>query len=1737
MRKNGWLRCVIVTAMLSMFLVGTVNVAFRPVFSEEVKYEGEPSTIENPPLNVTVQKGNSRATYQTTTNPKTESLFSSLTRTDSFDRNQNSDGIRERRDFVSLAENSVEFVVGVNDARPDACTALTNAICKGQGEIMNTVSIKGETIAFVARMPSKNVAYFAEEAQKGNLVRYIQPRVKFQALFVPNDPEWAYQWGPQKIEVDSAWNTTTGRHSVLVAIIDTGIDYTHPDLAANYVPLGRDWANNDSDPLDDNGHGTHCAGIVAAVLNNSVGIAGVANVSIMAEKGLDAGGSGWDDDLANAFIHAVDEGADILSNSWGGYQESYLILDAVQYAYSHGVLIIAAAGNEGWSTKLYPAAYDEVIAVTATDSSDNPAGFSNFGDWVEVAAPGVDILSTFPTYNFTLHNSPYNKNLYYDYLSGTSMACPHVAGLAALVKSRFPNAAQDWIRTQIRYTVDDLGPAGFDEHYGYGRINARKAVEQAPPAHDLVLFELSKPKRVQPGETVLLNATVLNFGANDEHDVLVQLFVNDTLTSAMSIAYLTNGTTTTASLSWSPLTEGTYNITLYIVPVPGETAIANNHMSNMISARTIVHWVLFDQTRCDPISFYSVWVENMTSKGYAVDTYDFGTITSERLRGYDVFVVPQAFDSYSADEISAIEAFVMGGGGLLVIGDNYPFICSTLTEFAGITWSPEAYGWWGDTSNITPHKVTEGISLAFFASPLSQLHVSSSATSLIRDGYGYGEHLFAASEIGAGRVIALADENTIDDMDIGHDDNFKLAMNTIDWLFGVKYEHELAVGVNGPKFIEPNASSTINATVYNAGRNNETNVGLMLLMNGSLVSNVTIPELANGTSYTVDYLFVPSMEGVYNLTAYTPPVMGENVTANNVYTLYVYVQYPLIKPVEGQYANYSIKYLDAYGNPVSTGFWNFTYDHYVDRYRIFVSVQVREFSGEGTYWMVVNTMTRMVESGVWAGLWYPGWIETGLHIGSPVNLLYGTMYVNGSKIIPVGLYPIDCWEFPVNAQEVLWHDKVSGLWVAMDSTAGPYSVELRLVDTNVPIGTKYEHELTVTIEAPTFLEPANASLLNATVYNIGLNTEGSVALTLLVNGTEVDSTVIPTLPNGSSYVLSHMWTPVLESIYNVTAYVKPVYGENVTDNNVATKMVHVRTVKGYALFDQTHMNDWIVSYSVWVSDLLNKGYVIDTLTSGPITPSSLESYNVLVIPQVGASFNVDEITAIQDYVQNGGGLLVIGSDSPFVYSSLTGFAGIIWGYGGYGGYTSNITPHLVTDGVGMAYFGSPGVIYINGSSQSLIRDCVGNTLLAVSTVGTGAVVCIADQDSINGACIGYGDNRRLAENMISWLMTRPPVASFVYSPHDPCVGEVIAFDASASHDPDGTITAYSWSFGDGATGEGVMTNHFYAASGTYTVMLTVTDDDGMNSTASANVTVARAMLDVQVKVGSIHFRGETAEFYVLTSSFGRMVDADVSATLYFNGSPVESFTSIEHVTTGLYRIPYAVPLDASAGTYTLVAESSYLTLNGVAIESFLLSPTFAGWNALLIGMNGTVGSIKTDLGMVEVKLDAINASLVSIDERTLIINSTLGLIRADVDTVNAKLTGLAGTVATIQTSLGTIVVDVADIKLEVVAINGTSVTIQTTLGTMNGTVADVKGDVATVVVPGVGQIQTDISKLQKAQETDVVSLYVILAITLIAAAASVLSAILALRSRKTPKPETPAPVTPASVPPASTPVV
>ncbi|NIN67140.1 MAG: S8 family serine peptidase, partial [Anaerolineae bacterium] len=302
------------------------------------------------------------------------------------------------------------------------------------------------------------------------------PRVEYaeldhlvHATIIPNDPSYDLQWGPSKIKAPAAWDVTKGSSAIIIAIVDTGVDLDHRDLNDKIVP-GWDFANDDPTPQDDHGHGTHVAGIAAAETNNGIGVAGISwQARIMPVKVLDENGDGSYWDVTQGVDYACNHGAQIINLSLGGSTPSDTLEDAMEQAYADGCLIVAAAGNGGGDFVDYPARFPEVMAVAATDESDNRAGFSDYGPEVEVAAPGVNIYST-------LWNDKYG------WKSGTSMAAPHVAGQAALIWSVCPDPTHEEVRSIIDSTADDRGASGWDPYYGYGRINAVAAVQAATPA-------------------------------------------------------------------------------------------------------------------------------------------------------------------------------------------------------------------------------------------------------------------------------------------------------------------------------------------------------------------------------------------------------------------------------------------------------------------------------------------------------------------------------------------------------------------------------------------------------------------------------------------------------------------------------------------------------------------------------------------------------------------------------------------------------------------------------------------------------------------------------------------------------------------------------------------------------------------------------------------------------------------------------------------------------------------------------------------------------------------------------------------------------------------------------------------------------------------------------------------------------------------------------------------------------
>ncbi len=311
--------------------------------------------------------------------------------------------------------------------------------------------------------------------------RFIEPDLAVNLFETrPNDPRYKDQWAHEKIQSPRAWDVTQGASHVVVAVVDTGVDLSHPDLKDRLTPADTwyDYGEDDGDPSDTYGHGTHVAGIVAATGNNGEGVAGAGwFTSIMPIKVFpDDKGSTSMYTVAKGVVHAVDHHAHIINLSLGGSSESDAMRDAVNYAYDHGVMVVAAAGNNDSDDPSYPAAEAHVLAVAATDTQDKKASFSNYGDWVDIAAPGVSILSTMPTYHVAMNDGGAKQD--YDYMSGTSMASPLVAGVAALVKAVHGDWTPDQIAQHLQETSDaiDAQNPDYAGKLGSGRVNAGDAL-------------------------------------------------------------------------------------------------------------------------------------------------------------------------------------------------------------------------------------------------------------------------------------------------------------------------------------------------------------------------------------------------------------------------------------------------------------------------------------------------------------------------------------------------------------------------------------------------------------------------------------------------------------------------------------------------------------------------------------------------------------------------------------------------------------------------------------------------------------------------------------------------------------------------------------------------------------------------------------------------------------------------------------------------------------------------------------------------------------------------------------------------------------------------------------------------------------------------------------------------------------------------------------------------------------
>lgn len=406
--------------------------------------------------------------------------------------------------------------------------------------------------------PDADVLKIVQDLSTDPAVEYAEPDYLAYSITTPNDPEYSNQWGLTKINAPAAWDTTTGSSDVAIAVVDAGIDVTHPDLSGQlwqnpgeiagngidddnngYIDDIHGWnlVNNNADLSDNTGHGTQVAGIIAATTNNGIGIAGVCwQCRLMVVKVVSSGGVANYSDIAAGVAYAAQKGAKVINLSLGGSSDSVTLKAAIASASSTAV-IVGGAGNDNSSAAFYPAAYDDyVLAVAGTTQTDTKVGTSNYGTWVDVSAPGEAIRTTF------------SGGTYAD-SSGTSMAAPFVAGLAGLIRSQNPTWSANLTRAQIINTTDNIDGVnpGYEGKLGSGRINAQTGVTTAPiPLFRYVSYTANGTTNapLQAGATSTIAVTLVN----DWKDASS---VTATLTTTSSDVTITD-----ASGSWGAIASG-----------------------------------------------------------------------------------------------------------------------------------------------------------------------------------------------------------------------------------------------------------------------------------------------------------------------------------------------------------------------------------------------------------------------------------------------------------------------------------------------------------------------------------------------------------------------------------------------------------------------------------------------------------------------------------------------------------------------------------------------------------------------------------------------------------------------------------------------------------------------------------------------------------------------------------------------------------------------------------------------------------------------------------------------------------------------------------------------------------------------------------------------------------------------------------------------------------------------------
>ncbi|MCW4001514.1 MAG: S8 family serine peptidase [Candidatus Bathyarchaeota archaeon] len=1315
------------------------------------------------------------------------------------------------------SQNAIEIIVGVDGGVSDQ-NKIASLAAKYGGDVTGTVSMGAES-ALVIKTSASTASSFVSQIQSlGSIVKYVEPNGKYSVASTPNDQYWSLQWGLRRVGADYAWNTTVGSGDLLVAVIDTGVDYTHPDLQANYVGLGYDFVNNDSDPLDDFGHGTHCAGIIAATVNNTIGIAGVAQVKIMAEKGLGAEGSGSYVSLANCIINATDAGADIISNSWGGSSASSLIEEAINYAIAHGALVIAAAGNENTDQPLYPAAYNGVVAVAASNVSDTKASFSNYGSWVDVSAPGVMIYSTMPTYHVTMNDQP-RFTTTYSYANGTSMACPVAAGVAALIWSRYPSMTAEFVREQLEATCDDAGTPGFDNNFGYGIVNAQRGIEEAPVAHDLAAATWVKPSFAMLDAAQSFNLTVLNRGLMNETNVQISLLVNGSTVDSTSILALAAYRAASVVLSWTPSAVGTYNVTYSVTAANGESNFANNYLSTtyaVVSAPSEAGWTRiasqmdYDFDTCNVKAVYS----QLMSGGvfFKVEYYRPWNESSTDLDVAIMLDVDQNISTGTPQDYYPFQNNSIGSDFLIIVGKEGNQVCrwdSAMRQFD-------------------------------FNNPMDLLYLDAP------DGSTFFVVGVSAENMQATGVM---DCSLIDLAPIYYQNQWWVLWN---WVPGSGYfpfaaqpnPHDLVVTLETPRFWTPQTALTVTAKVFNLGQTSEANVNLQLRVDGEVVNSSSFASVGSGEYKMATYTWLPTT-GHYNISAYVVPITGESSIANNLRSRLASVSQKIAVISDNNELWQTLNILDS---------MNINYDYGNDN-------EVNQYTAD------INVL------GAYPAVIY---YNAGRNITAQEQTALNQYLAEGGNLLVTGLDSLlnsDAKLADVLRVTASGSDVISKNVTVVDSTHpivnGGYgsfgigygisglSADNDAVEADTHRNAKAIIELT---DGHDKIVAAD-SLPGKVVYWNGMGTSdwlGNADCTSILKNTLLWFGDV-SAPTTTDDYNGEWWIADFTINLSATDY----FGVNQTYYRINEGATQTVATDGQPRITTESANNTLEYWSTDIAGNTELHHVLSLIKldkTGPVGTLQISGSGYVTSTDITLTLTAnDPISGIAQVRYSNDGVwdtekweqmnttkawtLTAGEGNKTVYCALRNNAGI----------TSVISAWAILDTVH-----PNGSIVINGGAN-YTNTAQANLTLTLTDDNTGAAWMRFSNDnstwsnwqafasaafwnlsSLDGAktvFVQFRDAAGLTSIFTDTIIldATPPTANAGVD-QTVTVGDSVTLSGAGSAD-NSNITSYSWAFGDNTQGNGVSVTHTYSSAGVYSATLTVTDAAGNTASDTAVVTV------------------------------------------------------------------------------------------------------------------------------------------------------------------------------------------------------------------------------------------------------------------------------------------------------------